>query len=92
MKTNKRKTPTRKVAVTVSAQGAVVQIKCKQTGRVILKLKLRSNRQTLTNGYDAASHSERDYDLMIAMCDADTTYTWDSVALAAIAECESREV
>jgi len=55
----------------ISAQGEVVHIKSKQTGKVILKLKLIPNRQFAG-----------DYDLLMDKCGSDNgiAYEWDTVA------------
>jgi len=58
----------------ISAQGEVVHIKSKQTGKVILKLKLLPD--------------QSGYDLLIDACDESMTYSFDAMARQTIAKFE----
>jgi len=57
--------------VVASAQGEVIHIKCKQTGRVILKLKVLNHRSI------AAAYSGGCHEVLIDMCNSHGTTGYD---------------
>ena len=73
--------------VVASAQGEVIHIKCKQTGRVILKLKVLNHRSI------AAPYSGGGHELLIDMCDSTQTgYGWGEISRLKIEAYERGEL
>ena len=74
--------------VVASAQGEVIHIKCKQSGNVVLKLKLLNNRGI------TAPYLGGEYEVLLDMCDrqGNTGYDWSEKAERQIAAFERVEV